>query len=192
MKIEDIRTLYEYHYWAHERMMASLEPLKPEEFTRDLGSSHASLRDTVVHLMGAEWLYLSRWHGVFPDAMLDPSGFPDLASIEERWARIRRELKGYLSRVSNEHLNNLLIYRNVRGDEVRLPLFVTLSHLVHHNTYHRGQVATLLRQLGHEPAPTDLYRFYMEEQVLQDGARLEDLDDFGSMVSNRNPEEDEF
>lgn len=190
MTTEEIRTLYEYLYWAHERLMASLEPIKTEEFTRDLGSGHPSLRHTLVHMMGAEWLYLSRWHGVFPNSILDPAGFPDLASVEERWSGIRRELRSYLSLVRDHHLNELLIYRNIRGDEVKLPLFVTLSHLVQHNTYHRGQVATLLRQLGYEPAPTDLNRFYMEERVVEDQARLEDLDDFGSVVSHHYPKED--
>lgn len=173
MQIAEIRSLYEYLFWAHERMMASVERVSGEDFVRDLGSSHRSLRGTLAHMMGAEWLYLSRWHGVFPDAMLDPSAFPDLSSLEERWAGIRRELRSFLGRLREENLTTVFRYRNLHGDEVSLPFFVTLLHVVNHNTYHRGQVVSLLRMVGQQPEGTDLYRFYLEEQVLADSEDVE-------------------
>jgi uncharacterized damage-inducible protein DinB len=188
--IDDIRTLYEYHYWAHERMMTAVQRLTPEELDRDLGASHVSVRGTLVHMMSAEWLYLSRWHGVFPDNMLDAKAFPTLDALEDRWSGIRRELRGFLGRVQKGHLNNLMIYRDTGGEEVKLPLYVNLMHLVNHATYHRGQVANLIRQLGHEPEPTDLFRFYIEEQVLIESENVVELEEFGGGYSR--PADDEF
>ena len=190
MRIEDLRTLYEYHFWAHERMMGSVSSLTPEELTRDLQSSHRSVRDTLVHMMSSEWLYLSRWHGVFPDTMLAPESFPTLDSIEARWASIRRELRTFLGAVQDQHLTTLMIYHNIRGDEVRLPLEVTMQHVVNHGTYHRGQVCTLVRQLGHDPEPTDLFRYFIEERVIEESEGIEPGDELEAPVPNYNAEED--
>ena len=183
MTIRDIRRLYEYLFWAHERMMSGVQQLTPEEFGRDLGASHRSVRETLVHMMSVEWLYLSRWHGVFPDKMLSLEAFPTLEGLEERWSGIRRELRGFLGRVKKEHLNNLMVYRNIGGEEVKLPLHVGLMHLVNHATYHRGQIANMFRQLGKETEPTDLFRYYIEEQVLADSENVEDSEEFGSPIA---------
>jgi uncharacterized damage-inducible protein DinB len=187
--ITDIRGLYDYLFWAHERMMTAVSELTPEEFTRDMGSSFPSIRDTLTHMMSIEWLSLSRWHGVFPDSMLDPEAFPTLDVLEERWAGIRRELRSYLGRVHTQHLNNLAIYRDLQGEEVRLPLYATLMQLVNHHNYHRGQVTTLLRQLGHQPIETGLYLFYLEERALEDAESVEDVGEIGSPIPGWDHEE---
>lgn len=189
VQIADIRGLYEYLFWAHERMMTAVSRLTPEEFTRDMKSSFPSIRDTLVHMMSVEWLSLSRWHGVFPDSMLDPQAFPTIGVLDERWSGIRRELRGYLGRVHKEHLNNLIIYRDLQGEEVRLPLYATMLQLVNHHNYHRGQITTLLRQLGHEPIETGLYLYYIEERVLEEAENVVEAEDFGSPIPDWEREE---
>jgi uncharacterized damage-inducible protein DinB len=37
-----------------------------------------------------------------------------------------------------------------------------LQHVVNHSTYHRGQIATMLRQLGTKAIPTDLIAYHRE------------------------------
>ena len=192
MQIAEIRTLYDYLFWAHERTMSAVERLSDEDFVRDLGSSHRSVRGTLVHMMSAEWLYLSRWHGVFPDALLDPSAFPTVASIEERWGGIHRELRSFLGRLREENLNSVFRYRNIRGDEISLPMYVTLLHVVNHNTYHRGQLVAQLRILGQQPESTDLYRFFLEEQVLAESDSYEsDLESLAPAPAGERGEDDE-
>jgi uncharacterized damage-inducible protein DinB len=191
VQIDDIRMLYDYLFWAHERTLPVVERLTPEEFVRDLGASHGSVRSTLVHMMSAQWLYLSRWHGVFPDVLLDPESFPTLAALEERWAGIRRELRSFLGRLREEHLASRFRYRNLRGEEVTLPFYVTLLHVVNHDTYHRGQVASCLRMLGQTPEATDLYRFYLEQQVLEDTGGPEGDFDLVSPAAAADEEEKE-
>lgn len=190
MQIGDIRVLYDYLFWAHDRTLPAVERLTTEDFVRDLGASHGSVRGTLVHLMGAEWLYLSRWHGVFPDAMLDPAGFPTVGAVEERWSGIRRELRAFLGQLRDTHLSSVFRYRNLRGEDVSLPLYVTLVHVVNHNTYHRGQVVSLLRMLGQKPEATDLYRFYMEEQARDDSGKYESEFDLVSPPAGSDDEEE--
>jgi uncharacterized damage-inducible protein DinB len=172
VKIHDIRTLYDYLLWAHERMMAGVSELTPEEFTRDLGPGPRSVRDTLVHMMSSEWLWLSRWHGVSPGAMLDPGAFPTLEAVEERWRGIRTELQRFLGQVRDPDLLYPLPYVSTEGEELRVPLACAMEHVVNHGSYHRGQVAGLLRRLGKTPLGTDLILYYLEQEP-GSGARWE-------------------
>jgi len=160
----EVRNLFDYMCWAHERMMRTVVDLPNEEFLRPLGSGHSSVRDTLVHIMSVEWLWLSRWHGISPPALLDPTGFVDLNSVEQRWASIRHELQRFLGQIRDENLVVPIAYRSVRGEDLKLPLACTLQHVVNHHTYHRGQMATLLRQLGREPVSTDMTLFFFEDE----------------------------
>ena len=61
MTREDILLLYEYDRWANNRVLRSISGLTPEQFTRDLGGSFRSVRDTLVHIIGGEWGWLAYW-----------------------------------------------------------------------------------------------------------------------------------
>ena len=65
MNLQDLRTLLDYHYWARDRILKALEPLSPEEFTRELGSSFTSVQATLAHVCSAEWAWHQRWIGSF-------------------------------------------------------------------------------------------------------------------------------
>ena len=83
MDVAYLRLLLDYHYWARDRLLAALDPLTPEQFTRDLGSSFRSIRDTVAHLHAAEWAWYSRWQGQSPTALLPKDRFGDVASARD-------------------------------------------------------------------------------------------------------------
>ncbi len=53
MNLQDLRTLLDFHYWARDRVLDAVGALTPEQFTRDMGSSFSSIRDTLVHLCSA-------------------------------------------------------------------------------------------------------------------------------------------
>lgn len=61
MNVEDIRTLYAFNQWADRRMLTSTGQLSAADFIRDLGSSHGSVRGTLVHIFSGEWIYLQLW-----------------------------------------------------------------------------------------------------------------------------------
>jgi len=77
VNIEDVRTLYDYNAWANSRALEACSALTPEQFTRDLGSSFRSLRDTLAHIYGAEWVWLERWHGRTPTGLPSAVDFRD-------------------------------------------------------------------------------------------------------------------
>jgi uncharacterized damage-inducible protein DinB len=164
VRLNDVRTLFDYLFWAHERMIAPLLEAPPEDFTRELPAGQGSVRDTLVHMMSSEWIWLSRWHGVSPGAMLDPEAFPTLEALEERWGRIRVELQRFLGQVREDDLPRPLTYRNTDGEELQVPLECAMEHVVHESGYRRGLLAAQLRQLGLVPLPADLLLYYLEEE----------------------------
>jgi uncharacterized damage-inducible protein DinB len=161
MTPEDARTLYAYDAWANRRVLDACAALAPEQFTKDLGSSFRSVRDTMAHIMGAEWLWLERFQG--RTARL-PSGdqFPDLASLRTRCTEVERDLLAYVGGLSAADLERSFDYWDMKGNPHTSVLWQTLQHVANHSTYHRGQVTTLLRQLGAKPIGTDLIGFYRE------------------------------
>jgi len=160
MTPEQIRALYDFNSWANHRVLGVCGSLTNEQFTRDLGSSFPSVRDTLAHILGGEWIWLERWQGRSPAALPEAAQFPHLAGIRARWAEVERGLLQFVARVSPEDLECVMEYRNIRGNRFAYPLRSMLQHLVNHGTYHRGQVTTMLRQLGARPRPTDFLRYF--------------------------------
>jgi len=159
MNVEDIQKLYEYHRWANARMLAPVTVLNAEQFTRNLSSSFASVRDTLVHMLSAEWIWLERWRGVSPATMLGAQDFPALESIKTRWTEVERGQTAFVAALTAETLPQRVSYLNTKGERWEYLLELMLQHVVNHTTYHRGQIATMLRQLGHPPASTDFLLF---------------------------------
>jgi uncharacterized damage-inducible protein DinB len=159
---EDTRTLFAYDAWANRRMMDACAALPSEQFTRDLGSSFCSVRDTLAHIMGAQWIWLERFHGRSPNSFLPAEQFADVASLRTRWNEVQNDLIAYVGGLSAADLERRFDYRDMKGNAYSSVVWQTLQHLANHGTYHRGQVTTLLRQLGAKPIGTDLIGFYRE------------------------------
>ena len=162
MNTEDFRLLYDYNSWANHRTLDACAPIAEEQFTRDLGSSFRSVRDTLAHISGVEWLWLERWHGRSHNSIPPASDFPDLESLRRRWDEIERNLLDYVASLTPEEVQRVVQHKTTQGVQQSAPLWQMLQHLVNHGTYHRGQVATMLRQLGAKPISTDLIFFYRE------------------------------
>jgi uncharacterized damage-inducible protein DinB len=165
MSPEEMRTLFDYNTWANHRSLEAASALTEEQFTRPLGSSFSSVRDTLAHICGGEWVWLERFHGRTPAAMPDITQFATFAALREHWLPQERDLLTFVRGLTQEDLEGVLEYKTMKFGIYRNPLFQALQHLANHGTYHRGQVTTLLRQLGAQPVPTDLMHFYRERAV---------------------------
>lgn len=162
MDPETLRLLYDYNAWANQRALQACAGLTGEQFTRDLGSSFRSVRDTLAHVLGAEWIWYERFQGRSPTALPTAMEFPDLASLRARWAELERDLISFVAGRTVPHLARIFEVRSLKGALYANPLWQMLQHVVNHGTYHRGQVAAMLRQLGTKPGYTDLIYFYRE------------------------------
>lgn len=159
MNTQDVEYLNEYNRWANARMLDAASKLSAEQFTADLKSSHRSVRDTLAHVLAAEWIWLERWNGTSPKALLDPAEFPTVDSLRTRWAEVEANYHSFVGTLSDETLEEVIVYTNTRGEEWKYPLGQMIQHVMNHSTYHRGQVTAMLRQLGAEVLPVDLLVF---------------------------------
>lgn len=162
MELNHIRQLYDYNRWASRRTLTVAGTLANDDFLRPMGNSFSSVRDTLAHIIGAEWIWLERWQGRSPKALLDPAAFPTVQSLESRWATLEREQMQFIEALTPQRLNKELPYINQKGQRYSYPLWQQLVHIVNHSSYHRGQVTTLLRQLGAETVSTDFLVYFDE------------------------------
>jgi uncharacterized damage-inducible protein DinB len=146
--LKTLQELFDHNYWARDRQLAVCGSLSGNDFARPMGSSFSSLRDTLSHLVWAEWLWLERWEGRSPQVRSLAGELPDFKAVVERWRVVERDLRRYLSKVTEERLLSPLAYVNFQGETWTYPLWRTMMHLLIHQASHRGQVTTLLRQLG--------------------------------------------
>ncbi len=160
MDLETIRELYDYNRWANARTLEAASQVAPEALVRELGGSFASLRGTLVHIYGAEWIWLERWRGTSPTALPLATDFPDVQAIRARWKEVERGQRAFLDGLDSARLGQPLTYTNLKGESWTYALWRALAHVVNHSSYHRGQVTTLLRQLGAAPSATDLLLYY--------------------------------
>lgn len=162
MRIETFRALYDYNAWADHRLLDACAALSHEQFTRDLGAGFPSVRDTLVHILDGEWFWLERWQGRSPAGLPPANRFSDLAGIRARWSEVEGELLRFVAGRTAEDLARVQHYRTTEGNPNSQPLWQMLQHLANHGSYHRGQITSMLRQLGAVPAATDLILFYRE------------------------------
>jgi uncharacterized damage-inducible protein DinB len=153
--------LFAYHRWANARTLDAAGRLAAEDFTRDLKSSFPSVRDTLAHLLSADWIWLERWLGASPTQGPEWD-VETYAELRARWRELEERQRAFVDGLREADLDRVVSYRALSGAPYANPLGELLRHVVNHGTYHRGQVATLLRQLGVKPPQTDLILFYRE------------------------------
>jgi len=162
MTPRELGVLYDYNAWANHRSMDAASKLTTEQFVKPMGSSFGSVRDTLAHIYGAEWIWLERFQGRSPASLPDGTQFKDIASLRERWDEHEVRLLGFVRGLTQTDLDRLIEYKTLKFGVYSNPLWESMQHLVNHGSYHRGQVTTLLRQLGAQPIATDLMHFYRE------------------------------
>jgi uncharacterized damage-inducible protein DinB len=156
---EGIAKLYAFGRWANARTLESVSPLTPEEYNRQVGGSFGSVQGTLAHLYGADWVWLERWHGRSPRALPAAQQVPTLDVLREKWREVEDGHAEFVGAITPERMEEKLTYVNFAGKTWTYPLGEALLHVANHGTYHRGQVATLLRQLDKTPISTDYLRF---------------------------------
>ncbi len=155
MTANDVRRLMDYNYWARDRQLKAVAAIPTAELSRPLGGSFPSLLHHLVHIMEVESLWYQRFQGVARPTMRRAAEFPDVTAIAARWAEVEGEVRPFVARLTDADLERVVNGRFTSGATFAIPLGDLLIHLVNHGTYHRGQVTTLIRQLGFTPAPVD-------------------------------------
>lgn len=163
MTAADLRRLYDYGYWANARLFQVISELTPEQFTQAAAGSYGSIRNTLVHVLSAEWGWLSRCGGPERGPALKPDDYPTFQVLVKTWNTVEGHAREFLSKLKNEDLARTVEFTNPRGEKRSMVLGELLQHGANHGVHHRGQVALLLRLLGRTPGNIDLL-FYDAEK----------------------------
>jgi uncharacterized damage-inducible protein DinB len=165
MITDAIRLMYDYNTWANERIMAQVAELTPEQYVAPGSASFSSVRDTLVHTLWAQALWLSRWQGGPNFPWYDPDEYPDLAALRTRWRELDAKTRAFVAGLDDATLNQTIRYRNSKGKAMAYPLWQIMLHQVNHGTQHRSEVAVLLTEYGHSPGWMDL-TVYLDEAAV--------------------------
>lgn len=165
MNYEDVSLLIDYNYWARDRMLDALATITPDQFTSPMGNSFSSICDTVAHICAVERLWIARLQCKKTDGLRNRNHLNDLETARDEWAEIEGVIREQLARWGPQDVGRTVEYQDLRGNDQSDVLWQMLQHMVNHGTYHRGQITTMLRQLGAAaPKSMDLIAFYRERK----------------------------
>lgn len=142
-----------YHAWANATLLKPIEAVPPEQQTAALPGSFPSLYKTVLHLLDAESIW---WQRLKLQERIERPSDSFTGSFVELSVTLQRQDKQWLDWVQATPEHGLLhefIYRNLKKQRFKQPVYQVLLHLFNHGTYHRGQLVTMLRTAGVEAIP---------------------------------------
>lgn len=158
---ELLTQLAKYNIWANDKFISLL--LKQDESLIDteIVSSFSSIRKTVYHMWSAEDIWLQRLSLVEQPIWAESRFEGDFATACEKWSEASKGLLSFIERQYDDRaLEHVLQYYNLKKQHMKLPVYVALTQVLNHGTYHRGQLITMLRQCGVKKVPsTDFFVF---------------------------------
>jgi uncharacterized damage-inducible protein DinB len=159
ISLEHVRKLFDYHHWAGNQCFDAVAGLTAAQLDQPWGGSFKTGRGLLAHIVGADRVWIERFGGGSPTRLPElPSGWSG-EDFRAEWRRLADAEAAFIRALDGAGLAADLSYVNLKGEPFRYPLHETLVHLVNHGTYHRGQIAHLLRDMGMPAPSTDYVRF---------------------------------
>jgi uncharacterized damage-inducible protein DinB len=160
---DDLKSLLAYNRWANARVVEACRALGPGQYEQEPVPGWPSIRSTLVHQADATWIWARRISGEAVAARAAETDVPTLDAVAALLDRGHDAFDRLLDTLSPEQLGTVWSYRNFENQELALPLWAVLRHVVNHATYHRGQIAAKFGRLGATPAKTDLVLWAIEQ-----------------------------
>ena len=163
MNANAFRHLYNYHFSENRKVWEVASQLSYEEFTREVGYSHGSVRNQLVHLMNVDEVWFSELRGVESSESYQPADFDDRAALRARWDGVEQKMRDDLAALRDD----MLFTQPIKEPQEDRDLYVwqALLHVINHGTDHRAQVLRTLHDLG-VPTTSQDYIFYAYENPL--------------------------
>jgi uncharacterized damage-inducible protein DinB len=159
--LQEIIQLVAFNRWANQCFFEALSQLPAEQYRQDMHSSHGGIHGTLAHIIGAERGWLSRWQGRVETGTTATSQMQSVAELRAFWEGVCDEMSRFLTALDDQKLQDTLS-ATVRTGSYTTTYAQMIQHVIDHSSYHRGQIVTMLRQLGVTPPSTGLLRFYRD------------------------------
>jgi uncharacterized damage-inducible protein DinB len=164
MNADDLRTLFDYNYWATARIMRAALQVTLEQFTAPNTSSYGSLRATLVHAMRAELIWRRRLQGEpMPTGLPVEADFSTPQALAEFWKIEEANMRAWLQELSDTDVQKVVDYKSTKGDPFHNRVGEILTHVLNHGTQHRAEAAAMLTDFSHSPGDIDLILYYREK-----------------------------
>ena len=158
MNADAFRHFYAYHFAENRSLWDSyIAPLTQEQYIREAGYSHGSVRNQLAHLASVDDVWFSALRGVELPESDDPAQFEEREVLRAYWDRVEQSMRDYLANLRDEMLTEKPF---AEGEDKDLILWQVLLHVVNHGTDHRAQTLRLLNDLGVKTVSQD-YIFYV-------------------------------
>lgn len=160
MQTDWLLDLYDFTCWGRDRILTLAEKLTPEQFDAETRFPYHTVKETLVHMMSAEYAYRMRCM-LQPHQMLKKQDFADLAALRAYWQQEQSLMRAYIAEVSEADLNAKVRYKAPSGDEFERERLQMIKQLFFHSAQHRSEVAQMLTEFGHSPGNLD-YTIYCD------------------------------
>ena len=151
----------DFNVWANNIVWEWLDQISEEQWQQHIVSSFNSIAETVLHVVSAETIWLDRLNKVESPVWLQTTFKGSKKETIELWKRSTVGLKKFMDEFDEAGMMNMLVFKRINGDRYEMPHYQVFAHIFNHSTYHRGQLVTMLRQVGFtDVGSTDKLGFY--------------------------------
>jgi uncharacterized damage-inducible protein DinB len=164
ISVEALQDLLEYSAWASRRLVAAAAELSPEELNRDFQTADHSVLGTLVHIYGADRVWLARMLRQPNPVYTSPADF-HLSVLQNDWSALHNRWREWAAGLTKDSLAEELSYKDMKGRPWQGPSWQLVMHVVNHATHHRGQVSGFLRAMAHTPPSLDLLFYHRERRT---------------------------
>jgi uncharacterized damage-inducible protein DinB len=161
---EHLQAMFDYVRWSDQQMLAASRTVNDEGYFKEQQISLGSIHKLLVHCMAAQWIWLSRWRGESPTRLENQDDYPTRDALMQRWPLVHSAMTDFLGTQTPKSLARDVQYRNTRGELFSLPLADLMLHVIDHGTYHRGQINTMIKRTGGQPANISYLQYSMQKR----------------------------
>ena len=168
MKTNELKTIFDYNFWAFERVWESIRQLSDEQFVEEIDYSTGSIRNIVAHIMSANHNWMSRSQDAEIKTRLVYEDFISLSQTKSKWDELRTEFANYVDSLTEEQLEGSVNWelpaRELKFCNLRWEI---LLHVANHATDHRAQILAILHYHFHVKTVEQDMIFYLARQRQQ-------------------------
>lgn len=155
-----IKDYTSFNLWANQELITWLGKQPSEWMDQEIPSSFPTIKLTLLHIWGAEDVWLKRLMGESPSGFLSQSPDRDVQEVYDGLSDISLKFKNHVHAMSDQELMTDCPFRLLNGTEDVRKKYEMIHHCMNHSTYHRGQIVTLARNFGiSDPPATDFIRY---------------------------------
>jgi uncharacterized damage-inducible protein DinB len=153
--------LAEFNVWANDIVLSWLNSINDEQWGKYVKSSFNSIGETVLHIVSAESVWLERLNKVESPVWLQSTFKGTKDETTALWKNTSAGLKKFIDGFHESTMMEKLVFKRLNGDRYEMPHYQVFAHVFNHSTYHRGQLVTMLRQVGFTDVnSTDMLGFF--------------------------------